>query len=665
MPPCNSLIGFWVPMADAQPATPSQWLRAGLQAHEAGELARAADCYRKVLQLVPEQADALHLLGVLADQQGRHAEAVDLIRRAIARAPQAADFHGNLGAALLGTGDRAGAIDACRKALSLQPDHVGARRGLIAALMAERRMSEALEQLGIAVKAEPNAADLRDLAGSALRSEHRYEDALLHQRKAMALAPDDPDIRENYAGTLARILRADSIAEAVRALEAVLLRHPDRLGSLLLLGILLIKQQRAAEALVYLDRAAAIDPDRIEMLVNRAVALQLLGRSEEAGRDIARAVALTPDDCIVLGGRGTLREQAGDYYGALADYRAALAALTHRSDDALAEAELKLGLLLLSLGRLAEGWPLYRARTQTGTSDPRGAAFRAALPEWDGTIRPGQRILVWGEQGIGDQVIYAQLLPELAARGVVPVCACDERLVRLLRRSFPDIQIEAMNVGRDREIAALAEMQTGIGSLGAALRPSLADFPPARAYLKPDPAIVAEFRARYAAMGKRHVVGLTWRSRNALFGDFKTVPLTGWDAILRQEDVLFVDLQYGDTADERRAVAQHCGIDILHDDSVDQLADIDRFAAQAAAMDLVIGSSNSGLHIAAAIGRPCWALLPAGAGRLWYWFLDRDDSPWYADLRLFRQPSGRSDDWAATIDRVAAAFRLWRGRSAS
>ena len=646
-------------MTGAQPTTPSQWLRAGLQAHESGDLARAGDCYRIVLQSVPEQPDALHLLGVLADQQGRPAEAVDLIRRAIARAPQAADFHGNLGVALLALGDRAGAIAAYRAALALQPDHAGARRGLILALMAERRTSEALEQLGIAVKAEPQAAELRDLAGRALRAERRYDDALLHQRKALALAPQDPEIREQYARTLALIRHADTMAEAVRELEAVLAQHPDRLESLLLLGALLLKQQRAAEALACLDRVATMAPDRIEMLVNRAIALQLLGRQADAARSIDRAVKLAPDDCVVLSGRGTLREQAGDYQGALQDYRAACASQAPRSDEALAEAELKLGLLLLSLGQLAEGWPLYHARMQTGVQDSRGAAYRARLPEWDGVVRPGQRLLVWGEQGIGDQVIYAQMLPELAARGAVPICACDERLVPLLRRSFPALRIEAMNAGHDKEISALAAMQTGIRSLGTALRPTLAQFPPPRAYLVPDPAVVAELRARYRSQGKRHVVGLTWRSKNALFGDFKAVPLIGWAGILRQPDVLFVDLQYGDTADECKAVADQLGIDILHDDSVDQLTDIDRYAAQAAAMDLVIGTSNSGLHIAAALGRPCWALVPAGAGRLWYWFLDRDDSPWYPALRLFRQAPGRSDRWDDTLQRVAAALQQW------
>ncbi|MEK9969477.1 MAG: tetratricopeptide repeat protein, partial [Ferrovibrio sp.] len=525
-------------MTDAASLPPSQLLRTGVQAHETGDLVRAAECYRAVLERVPDQPDALHLLGVVADQQGRHAEAVGLIRRAIMRAPLAADFHANLAVALLAAGDAAGAIEAGNAALNLQTDHQAARRSVILALIAERRMPEAIDQLGLAVMAEPQAADLRDIAARALRSQRRYDDALLHHRKALALAPDDPDLRQQYATTLAAMMRADTMAAAVLELQAVLAQRPDHADALLLLGVLLIRQQKPAEALAALDRAAAVTPDRVEMLVNRAVALQLLGRDGEAAHDIERAMALAPDDCVVLAGSGVLREHMGDYQAALADYRAALAASHHRTDEALAEAELKLGLLLLSLGRLAEGWPFYRARMQAGVQDERSNVYRRLLPEWDGVARSGQRVLVWGEQGIGDQVIYAQMLPELAAQGAVPVCACDARLVPLFRRSFPGIGIAAIGAGEDTVLAQDADVQAGMGALGAALRPTLAHFPLARPYLVADPALVEDFRARYRSLGKRHVIGLTWRSRNALVGDYKSVSLADWAPILRQDETL-------------------------------------------------------------------------------------------------------------------------------
>ena len=121
--------------------------------------------------------------------------------------------------------------------------------------------------------------------------------------------------------------------------------------------------------------------------------------------------------------------------------------------------------------------------------------------------------------------------------------------------------------------------------------------------------------------------------------------------------MLFVDLQYGDTAEDRRLAPGHVGVEILHDEQVDALKDLDGFTAQAAAVDLVIGGSNSGQHLAAGFRTACWIAVPSGTGRLWYWFLERDDSPWYPQVRLFRQHPGRYDDWQAPIASMAAMLQ--------
>src|SRR3546814_19098040 len=114
---------------------------------------------------------------------------------------------------------------------------------------------------------------------------------------------------------------------------------------------------------------------------------------------------------------------------------------------------------------------------------------------------------------------------------------------------------------------------------------------------------------------------------------------------------------YGDTTEELLHLKQQRGIDIRHDDTVDALNDLEGYAAQAAALDLLVGCSNSGIHIDAAAGTPCWVLVPSGLGRLWYWHLERDDSPWYPHVRLFRQPAGVANDWRGTIAAVAVAMR--------
>src|SRR5690606_20499156 len=221
---------------------------------------------------------------------------------------------------------------------------------------------------------------------------------------------------------------------------------------------------------------------------------------------------------------------------------------------------------------------------------------------------------------------------------------------------LPGLQLRKLNPKRAAEFRNEADVQISLGDLGATLRPNFDAFPAPKPYLKPDPDRVAVFRQRYQAYGKRLIVGFTWRS-NAPTGIYKSASLLDWAPVLQQQDVLFVNLQYGDTAEDRRMLRERLGVEMLHDETVDPLKDLDAFAAQAAAVDLVIGGSNSGQHIAAATGTPCWIAVPSGVGRLWYWFLDRTDSPWYRDVRLFRQPPGRYDDWRTPIAAMANRLR--------
>ncbi len=665
-------------------------LSRAVQAHERGDLVTAQAGYREVLRQIPEQADALHLLGVIADQQGRHDEAVALIGRALAAVPGAAVFHGNLGTALLALGREGEAEAAYREALRLEPGYLDgrlnlanlllrqaraeeasghyaavvtalpnqldARLGLATALLQSSRPGEALPHLAAAIRIDPASARARDLSGQALGILQRHGEALAQHRQAVALAPDDIVYRENFAGALVRSGNPDFFDEAVREYEAVLARAPDRFEALNGIGSALVKSQNPLAAIGYFEKALAIDSNRIEPLINYAVSLAYAGRFDAALAYCERAMQVSPDDCLVLTYRGTVREYGGDYAGALADYAAAQAAGTRNDPGNLAEARLKEGLLLLAHGRQAEGWPRYRARLAVRSAPSDTRSFETLFPRWDGIVRPGERILIWGEQGVGDQIIYASMLPELQACGAMLTFLCDPRLVSLFARSFPGIAVEPLRAGAAEHCAAAGDVQIGLGDLGAVLRPTLQDFPPAAAYLRPAAEEVAEFRSRYASHGRRLVVGLTWRSKAAT-GAYKSAPLLDWAPVVQQEDILFVDLQYGDTTEERREVQARLGIDILHDDRVDPLKDLDAFAAQAAAMDLVIGASNSGQHIAAAGGRPCWIAVPGGAGRLWYWFLDRDDSPWYPQVRLFRQKPGPYNDWAEPIADIAAALR--------
>lgn len=178
-------------------------------------------------------------------------------------------------------------------------------------------------------------------------------------------------------------------------------------------------------------------------------------------------------------------------------------------------------------------------------------------------------------------------------------------------------------------------------------------------FLTPDSDAVARQRRQLEARAAgRPLVGLSWRSRNAAYGQPKSLALTDLLPLLRR-DVFWVDVQYGDTAEERAAVITAGGPEIWRDPDIDPLQDLDAAAAQVAALDLVITSSNTAAHLAGALGVPTWLLLPApGYGLLWYWFLDRSDSPFYPTLRCFRQ--SRPGNWADAVAAVAEALDAWR-----
>jgi hypothetical protein len=188
-----------------------------------------------------------------------------------------------------------------------------------------------------------------------------------------------------------------------------------------------------------------------------------------------------------------------------------------------------------------------------------------------------------------------------------------------------------------------------LGNIGRWLRPNLASFPVQKSFLKADPARSRALRERY---GQGPLVGIAWRSKNAAIGGQKSIPLAAWKPVLTVPGVKWINLQYGDVAEELAKIRESFGIEIRNDPEIDQLADMDALLAQVAALDLVITTSQTVAHVAGALGVPVWILLPRGEGLLWYWFLEGEKSPFYPSARLFRQAS--RGGWSEILERVAA-----------
>jgi tetratricopeptide (TPR) repeat protein len=501
-----------------------------------------------------------------------------------------------------------------------------------------------------AVRLQPTLAQaFTGLAQVCARLE-RYADAIDAYRRALTINHNDGITLGGFAACLVRIGHLGEAREVYQYLIALAPNKPK----------LTIEYANALQATGNLDdalpvyrRILACEPHLVEGWVNLGHVLREKGHVGAAMDAYERAIAdgLSHDKgALYLG----LALGNGEFFNSMLMY------LDHapvEGTDAERAAVMR-SIALLTTGRLAEGWPQYDERLFTAKTK---IERRPEPPRyWKGESLVGKTVYAWPEQGIGDQIIYGTLLPDLAARGGKVYFESEPRLERVFRRSLPETVV--LSKGSDDAKAAVTTMdyQIPLGSLGLYFRRSLEDFPRHTAYLKADLEKAAAIRARYEqrASGRR-IIGLSWKSKRPRGGEGKSIKLMEWEPLLRTPGVLFINLQYGDCAAELAEVKANLGIEVFVDPDVDPMGEMDDFFAQVAALDLVISTSNTTVHVAGSINAPCWVILPRGGGSLWYWFTEREDSPWYSSLRLFR-PENIGPGWGQELmPRLSRELMHW------
>ena len=462
-------------------------------------------------------------------------------------------------------------------------------------------------------------------------------------------------------------------------------RHPDALH---LLGLALEARGALAQGIATVRQALAVQSASPDAHFNLARMLATTGDLDGAKAHYERTLAQQPGHAPAHNGLGTWYRAKHEYPEARASFERAIrfqprlmdayvnlcntcrdmcddAGLLQAANRGLAIEPNNAQLHILraeasfARGALADGWRDYEWRF--ASTDRPVEIHRYPLPVWKGEDIKDKSLLVWCEQGVGDEILYANMLSGAVHRAKRVVLHTTPRLAPLFARSFQDIDVHGGTVPAD--VMKTLHVQSPIGSLGQWIRPDFASFPTRSAYLKADPARTERLRAKHAAGRERSlIVGLSWRSAGVVNNQAvhhaaeKTVGLNQWGGILAVPGVTFVNLQYGDTAAEVAAARQNFGIDIVTDTEVNSLSDLESFAAQVAAMDLVISSSNTAAHMAGALGVPTWCMVPRalGSGRRWYWFGDGGYAPWYAAVRLFRQ--AQTNVWAPVLADMGLAL---------
>ncbi|ONG55258.1 hypothetical protein BKE38_09360 [Pseudoroseomonas deserti] len=640
--------------------------------HQAGALAEAEPLYRAILQRGPRQADAQNLLGLLHYQRGEHPAAVVALRRATRLRPGAAEYHRNLGMALRALGRLPEALAACRRAVALQPAAAESQFNL-GNLLAELGDAEgAAEAFRAAVARQPGFAAARLNLAHALLLLKRAPEAEATLRPLLAEQPDHPQARYNLGLSL---MPQERWSEAEAAFRAARAAGAAAAGLAANLAITLQEQERWPEAEAAWRALLDDDPAQPEAWFGLGLALQCgaaEGAAEDAAQAFERACALRPDYCDAWYNLAHLRRQQGALDAARAALDRALAlqpedpsALTNLAnllalqgwpeqalplarraaallpDDPLPRTNL--ARLLLLHGRYAEGWDAYEGRVR----EEADAHYDFGLPAWDGAALPGDgRVLVWREQGIGDEVMFCSLLPELLAAGHRLTLICDRRFEPALLRAMPALRF-LHRAPPPPEIVA----QISMASLPRLFRRQEADFAGNRAYLTADPTRRAALRARYAPEGGETLLGLSWYTAHPRSGYKRNIPLAAFAPLFAVPGLRWVSLQYGDPG-QLAAEAAAAGLALRIDPDVDPRADLEAALAQVAAMDHVVSIDNSVAHFAGALGLPCDLLLPLAPD--WRWQIGRSDTPWYPGLRLHRR--GHDDDWPSLLRRVAGSL---------
>jgi len=630
------LPAFGAPPQRSDPNTVQEKLSRAVSLHQQGNLLEAGRLYGEILKSNKTHVDALQLLGLIHHQTNNSVDAERLLAKAIRLSPKVAAFHYNYGLVLHRLGRFREAVQSYDRAIVLKADYAEAylNRGL--SLQELGQFDGALESCDRAIALRPNFVEAYSARGSTLQSLARLDEAVASLDRAIALKPDYTEAHYNRGNALQGLSRFD---EALASYDRAIALKPDFAEAYSNRGSVLKEMKRFDEALACYDRASAINPNYAEAHSNRGSALKELRRFDDAVVAHDCAIALKPDLADAHYNRGLALHDLGRFDEAVASYDRAIAL---KRD--FAEAQWNKCVTLLSRGDYKDGWLLYDWRWTGGTANSK--PLITSKPAWSGVAN--KRVFAWAEQGVGDELMFGALLPELEKVSAKVIAKIDARLIPLLARSMPkDITFVASAVAVDENDY---DEHVALGGLGKYFRSSEASFGATRnGYLVDDKARTESIRRvlTASASGKK-LCGISWRSTNAKTGSDRSLELKAFVDMLRSDNLQFVSLQYGDTAEEIARVKAELGITVLSYKDVDNFKDIDGLASLIQACDVVVSVDNTTVHLAGALGKDARVLLPLVAE--WRWLVGRNDSPWYASVKLYRQVRDR--DWAGPFAKL-------------
>lgn len=603
-------------------------------AHRDGRLDDAERGYRATLDIDPAHVDALHLLGVLRHQLGAHAEAADLVGRAANLRPQDAALQLNLGNALKALGQLDGAIERFRNALTLAPTFPLAHYNLGNAYAAAGRHEDAADAFQKSLRLQPANASSHNNLGNALHALGRHEDAIACFQRALELQPGHAGAHNNLGMALNSLDRADEAAAQFRAAIAA---QPRFVAAHFNLANTLNATGQHAEASAVFEAVLALQPQFPPALFGLGNALAAMGRPKEALPHFERVVGLDPKFALAWLSLGTTHHALGAHAAAVRGFDQAL-----RLRPDLASAHMNRAVSWLTLGDFTRGLPEYEWRLKA-----MGQLATQTLPRWNGEPIEKHTLLVHAEQGFGDTLQFARFVPLAAQRAAHVVLEVQPQLVPILAPAALEWRVTLIAQGTPRPQAGL---QCPLLSLPLALGTDVDTIPARTPYLSVPPNYRRKWRGSIGGHAKRKI-GLAWSGR-AQQQENRTMSLEELEPLFALNGIDWIILQPELSTADRAALDVHPRASTIHRFD-ERIGDFGDTAAIIERLDAVVSIDTSIAHLAGALRKPLWLMLPFAAD--WRWFVDEPRSAWYPGAHLVRQPEPGA--WAEVVANVANELR--------
>ena len=525
------------------------------------------------------------------------------------------------------------------------------------------------------ISVDPTQCNFLSNLGNGLLDLVNPNEAFFYFETALKINPYSSELLYNKARALKLLNRNE---DAIEVLKSSIQCNPKNYLAYMNLGFLHNEQGQFQEAIKSYNEAIEIDPNNFQLFYNRGITFENLKQYEESFKDYNHSIRLNNnfgmaffnksglliklkkieealtviDQAIVINSnnaayfikKALIYEELKNFELAFSSYEHAL-----KIDPGNSEAMAKKSYLKLSILDFKSGWQLYKHRWWDRDK------LQFSIPELKNFTLTKKKIFIWAEQGLGDQIIFSSLFFDAFKTKNEFFVSLDPRLTSLFRRSFSWAKNVTFSSSQEKIIESNYDFHLPMGNLGGFFRNSIKDFTSHPiAYLKPNETQVNNLKSRIKK-GNHKICGISWISKNQEIGEEKSLTLIQLLPILTLPNITFIDLQYGDTSLEKNNIFDLFGIEIKSISEIDNFNNLDGITSLVNVCDFIVTTSNVTAHIAGALNKKTYLLLPHGYGKIWYWGESSERSLWYPSIKIYRSPN--SGIWAQAIESLSKKLR--------